>query len=177
MKQGFIIFFCLALGLTCIGQSKVTSYTLSLEFTPSLSRGSTLMIHKTPDSSFVELRVYKGFNKKELSSYDTARLNAFDLVRLTGFLQSYHYSRTVKNKREKSNKYPLLKDLQIDGIEVDVNFNKIGNIKKYHFSNHLESEDRRLMSILFDLMQKAFPMDKPFGYQAYEYINELKTYF
>ncbi|WP_187359763.1 hypothetical protein [Mucilaginibacter ginsenosidivorans] len=83
----------------------------------------------------------------------------------------------MKNKREKSNKYPLLKDLQIDGIEVDVNFNKIGNIKKYHFSNHLESEDRRLMSILFDLMQKAFPMDKPFGYQAYEYINELKTYF
>jgi len=182
MKRSLIFFMFFALSLTCVGQSKVTSYTLSLEFAPSFMNVSTLIIHKSIDSSFVELKGYKSFNRKDLYFCDTTTLHPIELSRLTSFLKIYKLDEKKVKKRASKKKYKnllLVKDVPgNDGINVDLSLIINEKKKKHHFWSPLkESEDGKLMVILFDIMQKAFPIDKPFGHKSYEYIKELKTYF
>ncbi|HTI58790.1 hypothetical protein [Mucilaginibacter sp.] len=181
MKQIFLIFFFFALGLPCFGQSKALSYTLSVEFSPSFMNRSTLTVRSGADSSFIVLKGYKSLNKKELSFCDTSTLKAIDLSRLTAFLKTYKLSVKATKKstfKKKHGNLPKYEDIGFDGINVDLSLTVNANTSKYHFwSPKRGSEDGKLMGILFEIMQKAFPMDKPFGYQSYEYIKELKEYF
>jgi hypothetical protein len=138
-------------------------------------------VRSSIDSSFIILKGYKSLNKEKISFCDTTTLKAIELSRLTTFLKTYKLSAKATEKstfKKKHGNLPKYEDIGIDGINVDLSLTVNANTSKYHFGSPKRgSEDGKLMGILFDIMQKAFPMDKPFGYQSYEYIKELKEYF
>ena len=161
----------LSFSLTCSAQSKLGDYILSADFSPSFGvKESKLIIKRKLDYGVIELKVYKSGNFLFLD--DTAKINTADLKKVTDFLHLNQLKLYPTQKIRKKNKnLPVLTGF--DGIYIDLDFDNRGKKATRHlWSPSKESDEGRLMTILFSMMQNYFKDDD----NAVDYLKQLKEF-
>ena len=167
--------------IVCFGQASITDFTLSLDFSPSFIIPSSLTISHKQDTNLIELKVYKNWDKKDLYINNKATLANVDVNAIMDFLKIYKFQ--IKGSTDTTDMHKEFIDgdsvtvysmsTGTDGITVDGTFTQENIIKTFSFwSPRKETENHKLMELIFPLLYKSFSEAK-----ALNYIEQLEGYF
>ena len=162
------------LNSTCIAQIQTTDCELSLNINPSFHKTSNIIISKNLKSNSIKFEI-------EHSFYDIVILNDQDLNDLLLFLQSYKFQikgpkDTIATKKKVINgDTTLIYEISYgtDGIGIEGIFDQAKSSNTFSFwSPKKESQNAKLMQIIFSILDKAFNAEEPKNY-----VKQIREYF
>jgi len=178
MRQIFTLFL-LIITSVCHGQAAVTDYVLSVDFIPSFIAPSKVVICSKQDTITIEFTIYKDTNKKELSFTTLATLATNDVQPIAAFSKTYLFSKNSWRDKLRMDTIVLNGNTMIvntvgtDGITVNGTVTQDNIVKEFSFwSPRKESENQKLMELIFSLLYQSFPEER-----ATNYFEQLEGYF
>jgi hypothetical protein len=180
MKSFGITVFFLFISLFCFGQVRSGDYMLKLNFYPSFLDPSEIVIKAERDSAFLGLLVYK-YRTKELVNRKELIIPSGRLISLKEFFKTYKFK--IKNNIDAVGTHNefihgdsvLAYDIEMgtDGITVSGSFEQNNSNNKLEFwSPKKETQNAKLMVLLFDLLDITFTDKK-----SIDYAEQLQQYF
>ena len=172
----FILLY--SLPVLCFGQSE--SYSLKVNFYPSFHYPSNLKIKNTVDSCYIRFAFQIDSTGKQFKQ--SKRIKHSSLTSLTTFLKTYKFqikgnvdTISVTHQPQKNDEDWIVYhiDAGTDGITAEGEFNQQKSTKKFKFwSPKKNSENEKLIKLLFDLMDNTFKQKK-----IVAYLDTLKWYY
>lgn len=182
MNKVFLFIYALSFSsLNCSGQENTQDFDMTINFEPSFSKPSTLILNKSGGTTTLQLKVYESSNKQKISLEEKVNLKAEDVSQITSFLNKYEFK--IKGIRDTISSERVLRNgdsttvykitLGSDGITVNGEMKQNGQVQKFAFwSPKKETENHRFVELLFIASNNSLKKKK-----AIKYIGALEHYF